>query len=90
MIWATSTPAYRPELEKPKHQWEILEDAEVKEYNAAALEIVHHEGLAVNDLHDVIMQNDFAKCLRDDGVHMTEFGNEVLSDAVVKAICEHA
>jgi len=86
MIWATSTPVYRPEPEKAMHQWNIHEAAEVKKYNAAALEIVNSAELAVNDLHDVIVRNDFAKCLREDGVHMTEFGNEVLSNAVVRAI----
>ena len=44
------------------------------------------EGPPDNDLHDVILSNDFAKCLSEDGCHMTAFGNEVLSDAVVEAI----
>jgi len=44
------------------------------------------EGLPINDLHAVIVRSDFSKCLTQDGCHMTEFGNEVLSDAVVKAI----
>jgi len=42
--------------------------------------------LAIDDLHDVIVRSDFAKCLTEDGCHMTAFGNEVLADAVVKAI----
>ena len=44
------------------------------------------EGLPVNDLNDVIVRNDFTKCISEDGCHMTEFGNEVLSDAVATAI----
>jgi hypothetical protein len=44
------------------------------------------EGLPVNDLHEVIMSNDHTRCLSEDGCHMTEFGNEVLSDTVVKSI----
>jgi hypothetical protein len=32
------------------------------------------------------MNSDCTKCIRKDGCHMTDFGNEVLSDAVVKAI----
>ena len=86
MIWATTTPLYAPETEKPMAQWPIRERAEIKEYNAAAIEIVKTEGLAINDLHDVIVRSEFTKCLTEDGCHMTEFGNEVLSDAVVKAI----
>ena len=86
MIWATSTPLYRPEPEKPMAEWSIEKQAEIEEYNAAALAIVMDEGLPVNDLNDVIVRNGFTKCLTKDGCHMTEFGNEVLSDAVATAI----
>jgi lysophospholipase L1-like esterase len=85
MIWATTTPLYKSEEDKPMTEWQISEDAKLKEYNDAALEIVQAEGIPVNDLHAVIMSNDYTKCLIGDGCHMTEFGNEVLSDAVVKA-----
>ena len=67
-------------------EWEVNEGAEIKQYNTAALTIVQREGLPVNNLHEVIMRNGFSQCLSEDGCHMTEFGNEVLSDAVVKAI----
>ena len=86
MIWATTTPLYASEPEKPMAQWAIRKRAEIEEYNAAALEIVQSEELPVNDLHDVIVRSDFTKCLGEDGCHMTEFGNEVLSDAVVEVI----
>jgi len=86
MIWATTTPLYAPEEGVPMARWRVRTDAEIREYNEAALEIVRRAGLPVNDLHEVIMSNDFTKCLSEDGCHMTEFGNEVLSDAVVKAI----
>ena len=85
MVWATTTPLYRSEQDKPMNEWQIRGDANLKVYNDAALEIVQAEGLPVNDLHEVIMSNDYTKCLIEDGCHMTEFGNEVLSDAVVKA-----
>lgn len=86
MIWAATTPLYAPEPEKSMAQWQVRKEAEIKKYNAAALEIVKSEGLPVNDLHDVIVRSDFTKCLTEDGCHMTEFGNEVLSDAVAKSI----
>lgn len=86
MIWATTTPLYAPEPGVPPADWKIRARAELDRYNAAALEIVEGEGLPVNDLHDVILRNDFTRCLREDGCHMTAFGNEVLSDAVVEAI----
>jgi lysophospholipase L1-like esterase len=86
MIWATTTPLYLPKEGIPMPEWSLREEYSIDAYNAAALEIVEREGLAVNDLYDVILRNDFSKCLVEDGCHMTEFGNEVLSDAVVKAI----
>jgi len=86
MIWATTTPLYTPEEGKPMAKWQVMAKAEIKQYNTAANEIVKREGLPVNDLHEVIIRNDFAKCLTEDGCHMTEYGNEVLSEAVVKAL----
>jgi lysophospholipase L1-like esterase len=86
IIWATTTPKYSPEEGKPITQWQVNKNVDIQAYNATALEIVNHEGLPISDLHDVIVRNDFSKCLIEDGCHMTEFGNEVLSDAVVKAI----
>lgn len=84
LIWATSTPCYKPQENLPISRWPKM--TEVDDYNAAALGIVKDQGLAVNDLHQVIMDNDYTKCLKPDGCHMTEFGNQILCDAVVKAI----
>lgn len=86
MIWGTTTQRYVPEEGVPIAQWQIKADDEIAEYNAAALEIVQREALPVNDLQNVIMRNDFTKCISEHGCHMTEFGNEVLSDAIVQAV----
>jgi lysophospholipase L1-like esterase len=83
MIWATTTPLFASEEGVPMARWKKIATAEIDRYNAAALEIVNAEGLRVNDLHEAIMKNGVAKCLAPDGCHMTAFGNEVLSDAVV-------
>ena len=86
LIWATTTPLYVPEEDVPMARWRKRDEARIEAYNAAASEIVQREGFPVNDLHEVILHNDFSRCLQEDGCHITEFGNEVLSDAVVKAI----
>lgn len=86
MIWAMTTPRYAPEQGKPMSAWRVLSRERIDEYNAAALEIVKGEGLPVNDLHGIIMSSGFSRCLADDGCHMTEFGNAVLSDAVAEAL----
>jgi len=49
-------------------------------------ECVICEGIPVNDLYEVIVCNGFSKCISEDGCHMTDYGNEVLSDAVGKSI----
>ena len=86
MIWATTTPLFAGEEGVPMSQWKIDEAAELAVYSAAAREIVDAEGLAVNDLHATILENGHDKCLTEDGCHMTEFGNEVLAGAVVRAV----
>ena len=86
MIWATTTPLYQPDANVSMDQWSPHAAAEVDAYNVAARQIVDADGLAVNDLHDAIMRHGFSKCLSEDGCHMTDFGNEILSDAVVTAI----
>lgn len=73
MIWATTTPL----CSKLK---------QVERYNQEALKIVEQEHIPVNDLYSVIMKNDYLQCLNKDGCHMTEFGNKVLADAVIKSI----
>jgi hypothetical protein len=86
MIWGTTTPLYTAQPDVPMAAWPVREAAELDIYGAAALEIVTAAGLPVNDLHAAILHHDFSKCLREDGCHMTEFGNEVLSDAVVATL----
>lgn len=37
-------------------RWQIRADAEIREYSAAALDIVQSEALFVNNLHNVIIR----------------------------------
>ena len=86
LIWATTTPMYSPAEGVPMAQWSKAKAIGIDDYNAAALKIVNAEGLPVDDLHAAVMAGGFEKCLSEDGCHMTEFGNEVLSDAVVESV----
>ena len=84
LIWATTTPRYQvPEGNSPG-QW--LKMTRIDDYNAAALQIVRSCQIAVNDLHKAITDNDYVQCLQSDGCHMSDFGNKVLADAVVKSV----
>jgi len=62
----------------------IAETTELKTGEKLTVKILHPP--LQNYANKVILRNDFAKCLSEDGCHMTAFGNEVLSDAVVEAI----
>jgi len=85
LIWATTTPIYTPEDGVPMiGQWTKVEA--IDEYNRAALEIVRREGIPVNDLHQLILDHDYTRCLTTDGVHMAKLGNELCIDAVSQAI----
>jgi acyl-CoA thioesterase-1 len=84
LIWATTTPAYVPQAGAPKSAWKKRPD--VEQYNAAALTIAKAEGLRVNDLHQVVLDHDYTRCLADDGIHMTPFGYDVLAEAVAAVI----
>ena len=84
MIWGSTTPRFRPTEGVAMADWPKM--LEIDTYNATALELVTRAGLAVDDLHQTILDSGFAECLTDDGCHMTEHGNEALSDAVVQAV----
>lgn len=85
IIWATTTPLYEPDKNKAMSEWNKT-SWPLEQYNAAALEIVKTEGLLVNDLNQVIMKNDWLKCIRLDGCHLEEFGQIKTAEAVADAI----
>ena len=83
-IWATTTPVLdeRHQKVKPFERHET----DVQRYNEAALAVMRAHKVTVNDLHAVIENGGPAECLGPDGVHMTERGNALLSEAVAAAI----
>lgn len=84
LIWATSTPLFEAKADTPMRDWPTR--GHIDRYNAIALGIVGAHDVRVDDLHAVVMKNNFWECQREDGCHMLERGNEVLSDAVVEAL----
>lgn len=88
MIWAMTTPrflyAYEPR-NLPFNQWKPKKN--IAQYNTCARKIMRANKILVNDLHKVILKNDFKKCMQSaDGLHMTSFGNEVLANAVTRIV----
>ena len=85
LIWATTTPMLVPRDGVTSMADSVL-DPDVIRYNAAALDVMQRAGIEVNDLFQAIMDAGVRECLSEDKVHMSERGNDVLSDAVVRYI----
>jgi lysophospholipase L1-like esterase len=84
LIWATTTPVIDERHNAVKEFDRYQRDVET--YNRAAVAIMMEAGITINELHSSIQNDDVAACIGEDGVHMTEHGNRVLTDAVCRAI----
>ena len=85
IIWATITPMLVPRDGVTSMADSTL-DPDVIRYNEAALDVMQRAGIEVNDLYQAVIDAGVLECLSEDKVHMTERGNDVLSDAVVRFI----
>jgi lysophospholipase L1-like esterase len=61
-------------------------EADVQHYNRVALRAVGRA--VVNDLRGHVVRAGLERCICEDGVHMTEYGNRVLGEAVAAKIRE--
>ncbi|MFA7159655.1 MAG: hypothetical protein WC299_10165 [Kiritimatiellia bacterium] len=84
LIWATTTPRYWKLPGHPQKEWPVW--PHIARYNDAAVEIMRDAGMPVNDLNRVVFSKGVARCICNDGCHMTPFGSKVLAEAVAKAI----
>ena len=84
LAWATSTPVIDERHSAVKGFDRHLSD--VQAYNRVAHAIMSEAGIPMNDLYSVIQNDDVEACLVNDGVHMTEHGNRILTDAVCDCI----
>lgn len=86
ILWATTTPRLLPREDVPFGKWKF--DPDIEKYNAIAREVMDEEHVPLNDLHRVILDSDYTRCIQKDGCHMTAYGYEALADAVVRAVLE--
>ncbi|MGF1450204.1 MAG: SGNH/GDSL hydrolase family protein [Opitutales bacterium] len=84
IVWAQTTPVN----EAWHHQTKDFDrrEADVDAYNRCAQAIAAQKGIQINDLHRVIQDAGRDRLLRDDGVHFTPEGSELLGQAVAEAI----
>jgi lysophospholipase L1-like esterase len=84
LVWATITPVI--------DAWHLAtkgfrrHEADVQHYNEVACCAVG--AVAVKHLHDAVARGGLEECICEDGVHMTEFGNRLLAEAVAAKIRE--
>ena len=84
LAWATTTPViYERHLAVKDFN---RDENDVTAWNNVALGVVTDAGISVDDLHEVIESAGIEECICEDGVHMTEKGNAVLSDAVARFV----
>ena len=85
LIFALTTPVdLERQLAVEKAVNRTCED--VTAYNEAAAAVAAALGVAVNDLHSVVVERGAAGLLVEDGVHFTDEGSEILGRAAAAAI----
>ena len=84
LVWATITPViderHNAVKDFNRHQ------KHVEAYNKVATPIMTEAGITIDDLFSVIINDKVEDCLLGDGVHMSEHGNELLTEAVSNCI----
>lgn len=86
VVWATMTPVH-PERPFRGDQWSWRNE-EIDAYNAAALEVMTAQGIAVNDLHGLVAA-EVDGLLSDDQLHLSGEGMARCADAVTAAVRRH-
>jgi len=80
LAWATTTPViYRRHR---SHKGFDRREGDVLRYNKIASRIMARHNVVIDDLHRVVEQSGRDACIREDGVHMTELGNDLLARSV--------
>jgi lysophospholipase L1-like esterase len=85
VVFATTTPIIDSRHAQRRAGFDRFE-ADVQKYNAAAVSVMKHAGVAINDLHKLIEDGGKERLLGGDGTHYTQEGYEMLASAVTDSI----
>jgi lysophospholipase L1-like esterase len=85
VIFATSTPILDQLHAQRKAGFDRYE-ADVQKYNVAAVAVMRQAGVAIDDLHKVVVDGGRERLFGPDGTHYTPAGYEILASAVVDSI----
>ncbi|GAG05954.1 unnamed protein product, partial [marine sediment metagenome] len=88
VIWATTTPVNDALAHESHARLDDVDryDADVRAFNAAAVEVARAMDVPVNDLYAVVARGDQAAWQTADGIHYTPEGYAVLARAVADSI----
>jgi len=87
IIFATTTPVIEDRQAKSKgYKRVVRRNTDVNRFNAAAKRIATEAGVAVNDLNKVSQKVGTETVLREDGIHLSPKGNQVLGKHVAEMI----
>ncbi len=78
VIFATTTV---PHPDMCGHTWE-----RVQVFNAAARAVLEPMGIIINDLYPLVANEHYAELLRDDLIHLSDKGAEVVAEQVTRVI----
>jgi len=81
LIFATTTPVPDAKQSPMRHSADVLK------YNAVAIKVMKEEGVAVNDLYELILPK-LSKVQKSANVHFNPQGSKSLSEGVVKSVEE--
>ena len=84
IIWATSTPILEHQHNAMKKSRRYLFD--LKQYNAASVELALQYGFEINDMYSKIFHFNLERYLEEDGLHFNEQGNEHVGKLMAEAI----
>jgi len=84
VIWATTTPVH-PEKSFPDTKW-AWHNEEIDKYNAVAIELMQSRGVAINDLHSLVLANVSEFLDEQDKLHLSETGQKACGRAVADCV----
>ena len=86
LVWASTTPVHDNRHRRAKRF--IRRDADVRDYNRAAVAVMRELHVAEHDLYQAVVRAGVQEAIGPDGVHPTEAGRELLAAAVSDLVGE--
>ena len=88
VIWGTTTPVDDVKANTAHEQANDFSryNEDVIKYNEVSVKIAQRLGVPVNDLYAFVEEGDKDKIMKDDGVHFTDFGCQLLGEKVADSI----